>query len=125
MTELLLKDEVFAVVGVAMEVYWQLGPGFLESIYQEALEIELHSRAIPHESQKHLTVLYKGRRLKKSYTADLVCYGQVIVELKAINRLSELEVAQLLNYLKATGIHVGLLFNFGSRPKLEWKRLVV
>lgn len=125
MTELLLKDEVFAVVGAAMEVYWQLGPGFLEPVYQEALEIELQGRHVPYESQKQLEVLYKGQRLKKRYVADLVCYEQIIVELKATHRLSELDMAQLLNYLRATGIHVGLLFNFGSRPKLEWKRLVV
>lgn len=125
MTELLLKDEVFAVVGAAMEVYWQLGHGFLEPVYQEALEVELRTRNIPYKSQQNLSVLYKGQYLKKGYTADLVCYEQIIVELKAISRLSEVEIAQLLNYLRVTGMHVGLLFNFGSRPKLEWKRLVI
>ena len=125
MPELLLKDEVFAVVGAAMEVYWQLGRGFLEPVYQEALEIELGRRRIPYEAQKRLGIFYKGQPLKKEYVADLICYGQIIVELKAIERLSELEMAQLLNYLKATKMHVGLIFNFGSRNKLEWKRLVL
>jgi len=125
MTELLLKDEVFAIVGAAMEVYWQLGTGFLEPVYQEALEIELRSRRVPYESQKHLGILYKGQPLKREYIADLVCYGQIIVELKAIERLSGRDMAQLINYLKATKMRVGLLFNFCSPGKLEWKRLVI
>ncbi len=125
MPELLLKDEVYAVVGAAMEVYWQLGTGFLEPVYQEALEIELRRRQIPFEAQKRLTILYKGQPLMKEYVADAVCYEQVIVELKARDRLIPADVAQLLNYMKATGMHVGLLFNFGSRGQLEWKRVVL
>lgn len=125
MSELILKDEVFAIVGAAMGVYWQLGTGFLEPVYQEALELELHQRHIPFESQKHLVVLYKGRRLSKGYIADLVCFEQIMVELKTIEKLSGREMAQLLNYLKATGLRVGLLLNFGSVGRLEWKRYVV
>lgn len=94
MTELILKDEVFAIVGAAMEVYWQLGTGFLEPVYQEALEVELLSRHVPYEAQKHLSVLYKGRPLKRDYIADLVCYEQIIVELKALNRLDGRDIAQ-------------------------------
>ncbi len=124
MTDLLFKKEVFAIVGAAMEVHRELGPGFLEAVYQEAMEIELESRHIPYEARKTLTVCYKGRPLKKAYEADLVCYGQIIVELKALDRLSGREEAQVLNYLKATGLRVGLLINFGSHPKLEWQRLV-
>mgnify|MGYP003382456498 CR=1 FL=1 len=124
MTELLLKDEVFAIVGAAIEVHKELGPGFLEAVYQEALEIELASRNVPFEGQKPLTVRYKGRKLKKEYVADLVCYGQVIVEIKTIARLTEREEAQLINYLKATGIRVGLLINFNSHGRLEWERRV-
>ena len=124
MTELLLKDEVFAIVGAAIEVHKELGPGFLEAVYQEALEIELAHRNIPFEGQKPLVVRYKGRQLKKEYVADLVCYGQIIVELKTIARLTEREEAQLLNYLKATGIRVGLLINFNSHGRLEWERRV-
>ncbi len=125
MPELLLKDEVYAIAGAAMEVYWELGTGFLEPVYQEALEIELGRRQIPFEAQKRLTILYKGQPLQKEYAADLVCYEQIIVELKTHDRLIPADLAQLLNYMKATGMHVGLLFNFGSSPKLEWKRLVL
>ncbi len=125
MPELLLKDEVYAIAGAAMEVYWQLGTGFLEPVYQEALEIELGRRQIPFEAQKRLTILYKGEPLRKEYVADLVCYEQIIVELKTHDRLIPADLAQLLNYMKATGMHVGLLFNFGSSPKLEWKRFVL
>ena len=125
MVELLLKDEVFAIVGAAMEVYWQLGSGFLEPVYQEALGIELQRRQVPHHAQRYLVIHYKGQPLKKEYVADFVCYDQIVVELKAIDRLSGREEGQLLNYLKVTGMRVGLLFNFGSRGKLEWKRMVV
>ena len=122
--ELVYKDEVFAIVGAAMEVYNELGPGFLEPVYQEAMEIELESRELPFEPQKSLRITYKGRVLKKEYFADLACYDKIIVELKALDRLTTREEAQLLNYLKATGIRVGLLINFGGRHKLEWRRFV-
>ena len=123
-TELVLKDEVFAVVGAAMEVHKVLGFGFLEPVYQEAMEVELHLRSIPFAAQVPLTILYKTQELKKQYIADLVCYGQIIVELKALERLSGREEAQLLNYHKATSFPVGLLMNFGGSTKLEWKRFV-
>lgn len=122
--ELLLKDEVFAIVGAAIEVHRELGSGFLEAVYQEALEIELREREIPFEAQKALRIQYKGCTLDKQYFADLVCFSQVIVELKALDRLSGTEEAQILNYLKATGMRVGVLVNFGSSKKLEWKRFV-
>ncbi|HEY4688148.1 MAG TPA: GxxExxY protein [Anaerolineae bacterium] len=124
MTDLALKDEVYAVMGAAMEVHSQLGPGFLEAVYQEALELELLAKGIPFEAQKPIGIYYKGQLLKKEYVADLVCYEQIIVELKALERLSTREEAQLLNYLKATGLRVGLLINFGSHGKLEWQRYV-
>lgn len=125
MAELIYKDEVYAIVGAAMEVYNQLGPGFLEPIYQEAMEIETLERKIPTRPQHNIEVIYKGRPLKKSYIADLLCYDQVIVELKAIDNLTSREESQLINYLKATGLKVGLLINFGSYGKLEWRRLVL
>jgi GxxExxY protein len=124
MAELILKDEVYAVVGCAIEVHKELGFGFLEAVYQEAMELELTQHKIPFEAQRPLCILYKGRRLKKEYLADLICNGQIIVELKALERLSGREEAQLLNYLKATEFRVGLLINFGNSPKLEWKRFV-
>ncbi len=124
MAELILKDEVYAIVGCAIEVHKELGFGFLEAVYQEAMELELTQRKIPFEAQRPLSILYKGRRLKKEYLADLICNGQIIVELKALERLSGREEGQLLNYLKATDFRVGLLINFGNSPKLEWKRFV-
>ena len=125
MLELLLKAEVYQIIGAAMEVYWQLGRGFLEPVYQEALEIELTSRQIPFQHQERLFIRYKGQVLKKKYVPDLILFGQIIAEVKVVDRLSGIEEAQLLNYLKATGMRVGLLINFGSRVRLEWKRYVV
>jgi GxxExxY protein len=124
LTELILKEEVYSVVGAAVEVHKELGFGFLEAVYQEAMEIELRQRNIPFEAQRPLSILYKGQRLRKEYIADLICYGQIIVELKALEHLSGREEAQLLNYLKATGYRVRLLINFGNSPRLEWKRFV-
>ena len=124
MTKLLLKDEVYAVGGAAIDVHRELGPGFLEAVYQEAMEIELKAREIPFVAQKPVTVQYKGLTLDKRYFADLVCFDQIIVEIKALGRLSGTEDSQVLNYLKATGYKVGVLINFGSHGKLEWKRFV-
>jgi GxxExxY protein len=105
-------------------VHRELGAGFLEAAYQEALEIECERRRIPFESQTQLVLYYKGQRLLKEYIADLLCYQQIIVELKAIDMLSGREEAQILNYLKATHLRVGALINVGSIGKLEWKRYV-
>lgn len=124
MTELLFKDEVYAIIGAAIEVHKVLGPGFLEAVYQEATEIESTTRGLPFEPRKRLRIRYKDRVLEKEYETDLVYYGQVIAELKALDQVTGREEAQLLNYLKATGLRVGLLINFGSRGKLEWKRMV-
>ncbi len=124
MTELLLKDEVYAIIGAAMEVHTALGSGFLEAVYHEAMELDEAERSIPFESHKKLKISYKGRILEKEYEADQVCYEQIVVEMKALDRLTSREEAQLLNYLKATGLRVGLLINFGSVGKLEWRRLV-
>ncbi len=124
MVELICKEEVYAIVGAAMQVYNELGSGFLEAVYQEALEIEMGLRHIPFEPQKELVVCYKGRCLKKTYVADFVAYGIIIVEIKAHDRLTPLDDAQLLHYLNATGTEVGVLINFGSKNNLEWKRLV-
>jgi GxxExxY protein len=122
MSELLFKEEVYKIVGAAIEVH--LSSGFLEPVYQEAMEIELGSLSIPFEAQKVLQIFYKGRQLKREYVADFVCYHQIIVELKALDRLTGKEESQALNYLKATRFRVAILINFGSPGKLEWKRLV-
>ena len=123
MTELIYKDEVYKIIGAAMEVHKELGCGFLEAVYQEAFEIELEGRKIPFESQKQLEIFYKGKRLEKEYSADVVCYGKIILELKALDRLTSKEESQILNYLKASGLKVGVLINFGG-ASLEWKRFV-
>jgi GxxExxY protein len=125
MAELLLKDEVYAIIGAAMEVYNNLGPGFGEAIYQDAIEIEVASRMIPNNPQQEIFVFYKGQKLKSFFKPDLICYEKVVVELKALDRLTSLEESQLLNYLKATGMPVGLLINFGAKSDLEWKRMVL
>ena len=122
--DLLLKDEVYAIMGAAMEVHNELGAGFLEAAYQEAMEIEMTARSIPFVPQCDLRIQYKGHELKKAYCADFVCYGQIVVEIKAMRELSVREEAQLLNYLKATGLGVGLLINFGDHGRLDWKRIV-
>jgi GxxExxY protein len=113
----------YAIIGAAMEVHRQLGCGFLEAVYQEALEIELARAGVPAAPQVELPIYYRGQRLKCYYVADFVCYESIIVELKALSRLSGVEDAQVLNYLKATGLEVGLLLNFGT-PSLQYKRLV-
>jgi GxxExxY protein len=123
--DLLLKDEVYAVVGAAMEVYRTLSVGFLEAVYQEAMEIELGIRQIPFETQKKLQLFYKQRLMKKRYCADSICYGSVLVEIKAIDQLTTRDEAQLLNYLKATGLQIGVLINFGSHAKILWKRMIL
>lgn len=125
MAELLFKDEVYAIIGAAMEVYNQLGPGFGEAIYQEALEIEVESRKIPNNPQQDVFVFYKGLKLKSFFKPDLICYEKIVVELKALDRLTSLEESQLLNYLKATGMPVGRLINFGAQRDLQWKRMVL
>ena len=125
MTELFFKDEVFAIIGAAMEVHTVLGPGFLEAVYHEAMEIESSLRGLPVESHKKLKIRYKDRELEKTYEADMVFDGQIIMEFKALDRLTSREDAQILNCLKATGLHVGVLINFGSHGRLEWKRPVL
>ena len=119
------KDEVYNIVGAALTVYNTLGPGFLESVYQEAMEIELQDKSVPYASESQITIYYKNRPLQKAFYADFVCYSQIIVEVKALEQMASKEEAQLLNYLKATQSPVGLLINFGRQDKLQWKRFVM
>ena len=119
------KDpRTYEVIGAAMEVHRQLGCGFLEAVYQEALAVELEVRNVPFLRERELPVRYKGQVLSTSYCADFVCYESVIVEIKALSKLSGTEEAQIINYLKATGLEAGLLINFGG-PSLEFKRFVL
>jgi len=124
MVELIYKDEVFRIVGAAFEVYNELGPGFLEAVYQEAMEITLTEKTVPFTPQAPLRIMFRGRVLRKQYIADLICFGCVMVELKAQSELTGVDEAQLLNEMKATGMRVGVLLNFGAKNDLQWKRLI-
>ena len=116
--------KTYAIIGAAMEVHGQLGHGFLEPVYQDALEIELGLRGIPSRREVELPVLYKGRTLKSNYKADFICFDSIVVELKALSELTGVHEAQVINYLKATGLPCGLLVNFGA-SRLEFRRLVL
>ena len=116
------QEESYAINGAALQVYKTLGSGFLEAVYQEALELEFMKRGIPYEREKEVKVFYDGQELKQTYRADFVCYGSVIVELKAVASLDDSHRAQVYNYLKATGYKLGLLYNFGHYDGLEWER---
>ena len=122
--KLVYKEEVYAIVGAAIEVHKQLGPGFLEAVYQEAMEIELSARNIPFRSQQEMLIQYKGQILNKYYVADFICFDKIVVELKALDRLTGKEQSQVINYLKAGDMRVGVLMNFGSKGRLEWQRFV-
>ena len=115
-------EETYAIIGAAMAVHRELGHGFLEAVYQAALEHEFRLQSIPFEREKRLPVSYRGELIAE-YQADFICFGTVIVELKALRKLSGVEEARVINYLKATGLQKGLLLNFGA-PGLEHKRLV-
>jgi len=114
----------YAIIGAAMEVHRQLGCGFLEPVYQEALAMEFLERSIPYNAQDKYVINYKGRPLETYYKPDFICFGSVVVELKALSRLSSVEESQLINYLKVTSHQIGLLLNFGTRS-LEKRRFIL
>jgi GxxExxY protein len=123
--ELLYRDEVYRLVGACMAVHKDKGNGFAEPVYQDSLEIELELCGIPFDPQRNFQIQYRGRALKHTYTPDLLCFDKIIMELKAAKALTDEHRAQVLNYLKVTGLQLGLLMNFGSHPHLEWKRIVL
>jgi GxxExxY protein len=125
MAELFFKEEVYRIVGACFEVYKEKGHGFVESVYQDCLEIELELQGIPFDRKRALTLEYKGKPLDHWFVPDLICFDKIIVEIKAVKELADEHRAQLLNYLKATGLKVGLLVNFGHHPGLQWERLVL
>lgn len=121
----LYQQQGYDLMAAAFAVFNEMGNGFLEEVYQESLELELADRGISFESKPRLTLFYKGRPLQKHYEADLIVAGEIVVELKAVKALAPEHEAQLINYLKATRKRVGYLVNFGSFPRLEWKRFVL
>lgn len=124
MTDLIYKEEAYKIVGACMQVYKEKGCGFLEPVYQECLEIELGLQKIPFNPQNNFSLEYKGVPLSHSYTPDFICFNEIILEIKAVRQLADEHRAQILNYLNATGIELGLLVNFGHYPGLEWERIV-
>ncbi len=123
--ELIHADECYRIMGACFEVYKDKGSGFLEAVFQECLELEFALQGIPAAAQVPLDLAYKGRPLQQRYVADFVCFGKIVLELKAVDRLADEHRAQVLNYLNATGFKLGLLVNFGHYPKLEWERIVL
>src|SRR5258708_33912775 len=122
-TDLKVRDEeTYAIIGAAMEVHKKLGHGFLEPVYQEALAIELADRGIPFQREIALEIQYKGRILACSYRADFICFEDILVEPKALGRISSVERSQALTYLNATGLHRALIINFGA-ASLQFERL--
>jgi GxxExxY protein len=124
-SKLILEQETYRVLGACFEVYKEKGCGFLEAVYQECLALEFELPGIPANSMVTLPLTYKGRPLKKHYEADFICFDQVLIELKAVSRLTDEHRAQLQNYLHATGLKVGLLVNLGHFPKVEHERFVL
>jgi GxxExxY protein len=119
----LYQDETYRIIGAAMEVHKTLGCGFLESVYQEALEKEFILQNIPFAREVVLPIYYKNQLLQKTFIADFICFEKIIVELKSLSQLSNEHHAQVLNYLKATNYKIGLLINFGKQS-LEYKRII-
>ena len=124
MSDLILKEESYAIMGACFEVYKEKGSGFLEDVYEECLALEFDDQGIPFEEQKEHHLTYKGRSLTKTYRSDFWCFDQVILEIKAVEKLTDPHRSQVLNYLNATDARLGLLVNFGHSPRLEWERIV-
>ena len=122
MDKLLYEKETSEIINACMAVHSELGNGFLEAVYQDALEIEFKERRIPYVREAHVQIFYKGQRLDKEYYADFICFGKIIVELKCVSRLVNAHKAQVINYLYGTRLNVGLLVNFAA-ASLKWERL--
>ena len=125
MGNLLYEEESFAIRGACYEVHNEKGSGFLESVYQECLEKELGMQGIAFVAQQELRLTYKGEELEQTFRPDILCYGKIVVELKAVTRLTDKHRSQVMNYLKATGMRLGFLVNFAAHPKVEIVRIVM
>ena len=121
--DLLYEEESYSIIGAAIAVHQELGNGFLEAVYQEALEKEFQIRNIPYKREVPLTIYYKNEPLNKFYAADFICYDRIIVELKALSAITNEHKAQVLNYLKASRLNLGIIMNFGKQS-LEHKRII-
>lgn len=125
MTDVLYREESYRIMGACFEVYREKGCGFLEAVFQECLELELADQGLAFVAQPKLSLAYKGRPLKQTYTPDFICFEKIIVEIKAVSALTDEHRAQVHNYLRATGHRLGLLVNFGHYPKIESERIVL
>ena len=123
-TKIVYKQESYDIIGACFEVYNEQGCGFLEAVYQESLEIEFNFRNVPFMSQPKLNLRYKEKQLNQFYQPDFVCFDKIILEIKAVSTLKDEHRAQVHNYLKSTGLKLGLLVNFGRHPKLDYERIV-
>lgn len=124
MAEILFKEESYQIVGALFEVYKEMGCGYFEPVYQECVELELADQKIPFASQVQLNLKYKHHFLKSKYIPDVICFDQIVLELKAVKSIANEHRAQVHNYLKATGYRLGIIANFGHYPKLEYERIV-
>lgn len=124
MPEFMHGEETRALLGACFEVYKEKGCGFLEAVFQECLELELRDRSISFSAHPSLRLTYKGRELKQTYQPDFLCFGKVILEIKAVSKLADEHRAQVHNFLRATSLRVGLLVNFGHYPLIEHERIV-
>jgi GxxExxY protein len=123
MSEIILKDESYKIVGICMEVHKELGMGFKEAVYKEALEIEFNTHNIPYQREKLFKIEYKGKILKHKYPADFVVFDQIVLEIKSVSFIVDFFVAQTINYLKASGLKLGIIGNFGQKS-FQYKRIV-
>ncbi|MDP2829103.1 MAG: GxxExxY protein [Sulfuricellaceae bacterium] len=123
--KMLFKDEVYAIQGAIFDVYREMGCGFLEAVYQECMVKELMLKNIPFSSQQELQLYYKGEELVQRFRPDFICFDKIVVELKAVSELGAASKAQLFNYLKASGLRLGLLVNFGHHPSVQIERVII
>lgn len=125
MSDLVLRDESYAIMGACFDVYKEMGSGFLEAVYHECLEYELADRGILYTSKPPLRLQFKSRQLKAFYQPDMICFDQIVIEIKAVTALADEHTSQVLNYLHATRMPLGILINFGHHPKLQYKRIAL
>ena len=121
--DILYKEEAYKIIGAAMEVHKELKNGFLEAVYQEALEREFRRQTILYERESYINIYYKREKLNKFYKADFICYNKIIIELKALSDITTEHESQLINYLKATNKKLGIIINFG-KSSLQYKRII-